>query len=271
MRPPAVAGQFYPRDPKTLREHLHRLRPDSVDKIPDLLGILSPHAGYEYSGSIAALAHATLAQSHPSIDGIIILGPSHFVPFRGISIPEADGYATPLGEVPLPEDVASRLEASSPLVMRSDVPHAREHSVEVQYPFVQYFYHPIPPILPIVVGSLMHEDLEELADVLAPLVDRWNVVVSSDLYHGYSVVEGERRDAQTLEAIAQSNAHDFLEKMLSGEIMACGGMAIALMKAVLEKQGYGTFQVLAYTNSARIMGRSGGYVVGYAAGVWRKG
>ncbi len=270
VRSPAVAGQFYPKDPQALRRVLEELAPARVEPVEHLKGVLAPHAGYPYSGAIAALAHATLrASSDP--EGILVMGPSHFVPFRGACVPRAKGYATPLGVVRYPEAVVARLESTTPLMVRSDIPHAREHSVEVQIPLIQHFFPDPPPVIPLVVGTLMHEDLDELADALIPLLDTWLVVVSSDLYHGYSVEEGERRDARTLQSIAEDDAHTFLERMLSGEVMACGGMPIALMKAMMERRGGGTFSLLAYTHSARVTGERGGYVVGYAAGVWRNG
>lgn len=267
---PAVAGQFYPAHPGELRRTVEELL-DRVEapEIPDLVGVLSPHAGYMFSGAVAALAHKTLATSVPEPEGILLLGPSHFVPFRGVAAPEADLYETPLGTLTLPTDTVEELQRETFLFVRSEVPHLREHSVEVQIPFLQVLYgEALPPLLPLVVGTLMHEDLDDLAHVLAPLLDTWVVVVSSDLYHGYSVEEAERMDEATLRAVDQMDAHTFLESLLAGDVMACGGIPIALFKRILEARGPHAYDVLAHTNSAEVTGVYEGYVVGYAAGAW---
>ncbi len=267
---PAVAGQFYPAHPgelaRTLDELLSRV---DAPALPDLVGVLSPHAGYSFSGAVAAVAHKTLVLSLPEPEGILILGPSHFVPFRGLAFPETDRYATPLGILDLPIEPVESLVHASFLVTRSEVPHLREHSVEVQIPFLQHLYgERLPPLLPAVVGTLMHEDLDELARVLVDLLDGWAVVVSSDLYHGYSVEEADRMDNETLRAIDHTDAHTFLDALLAGEVMACGGIPVALFKRMLELRGEHGFELLAHTNSAEVTGVYEGYVVGYAAGAW---
>ncbi len=270
---PAVAGQFYPAHPGELRRTLDELlsRVDAPT-YPDLMGVLSPHAGYPFSGAVAAVAHRTLVQSRPEPEGVLVLGPSHFVPFRGLAFPEADRYATPLGILDLPVETLEELLRASFLVMRSEVPHLREHSVEVQIPFLQHLYGDnLPPVLPAVVGTLMHEDLDDLARVLADLLGGWAVVVSSDLYHGYSVEEAKRVDEKTLHAIGHADAHAFLDALLAGDVMACGGIPVALFKRMLEIRGRHEFAVLAHTSSAEVTGVYEGYVVGYAAGAWVEG
>jgi len=270
---PAVAGQFYPAHPGELQRTLAELLSQvEAPTYPNLVGVLSPHAGYPFSGAVAAVAHKTLVQSLPEPEGILVLGPSHFVPFQGLAFPEGEGYATPLGTLDLLVKTVEDLLRASSLVMRSDVPHLREHSVEVQIPFLQYLYgENLPPLLPAVVGTLTHVDLEELAEVLAPLLDGWAVVVSSDLYHGYSVEEADAMDTRTLEAMDQMDAHAFLDALLAGEVMACGGIPVALFKRMLEIRGNHGFELLAHTSSAEVTGRYEGYVVGYAAGAWLEG
>ena len=186
VRREAVAGSFYPREPNELRaivtELLERAAPSRPAK-----AIVAPHAGYIYSGAIAASAFRCVPQH---VRRIVLLGPSHFVLLRGVAAPRASRFATPLGEVAIevPEGIA-----------RNDAPHEREHSLEVEVPFLQVVLHELT-LVPLAVGDASPA---EVADVLARV---WGgadtaVVVSSDLSHYLRYDDARRTDEETARRI----------------------------------------------------------------------
>lgn len=182
IRPAAVAGMFYPAGRAELTDMIAEMLMAARDTVPaeapNPKSIIAPHAGYIYSGPVAALAYARLTS--PSIERIVLLGPTHRVAVRGIALPGADAFATPLGEVVVDPDGVQAL-AGHPLVVTSPRVHSQEHSLEVHLPFLQTVA-PHAPVLPLAVGDAA---ATEVADVL-DLVWGWEetvVVVSSDLSH----------------------------------------------------------------------------------------
>lgn len=199
VRPPAVAGLFYPGRAAELRAALDVLLPSppaAATRPPKIL--IAPHAGYLYSGRTAARAYALLAPFRAQITRVVMLGPAHRVWLRGAAIPTAEGFATPLGTVPLHADTLAWLR-TRPGVVESDAAHAREHALEVQLPFLQTVLARFD-LVPLAVGELAHERLAEL------LADLWGgdetlIVISSDLshYHGYR--EAQAIDRATVDRI----------------------------------------------------------------------
>ena len=216
-RPPAVAGMFYPGDAETLRLTVDRLLADAApeqERQPKAL--IVPHAGYVYSGSTAAKAYAALAPWAKQIHRVILLGPTHRVAVNGIALPEAEAFATPLGEVPI--DVEARATACTlPQVGVSDPAHAEEHALEVQLPFLQRTLEDFS-ILPLVVGEVRPASVGEVLDAL------WGgpetlIVVSSDLSHYLPYAQACESDAQTAQRILALRA-------LDDPRSACGASAI---------------------------------------------
>jgi AmmeMemoRadiSam system protein B len=188
VRRPAVAGTFYPDDPDELSAAVRRLLGSAPPQHP-AKAIVAPHAGYVYSGEIAASAFRCLS---PHVTRVVLLGPSHLAPLRGVALPRAAAFETPLGRVALelPDDLP-----------RSDAPHAREHSLEVELPFLQVVLRELR-LVPIVVG---YAEPIEVADVLARL---WGgpetaIVVSSDLSHYLQYDDARRADEETARRIEQ--------------------------------------------------------------------
>ena len=186
VRREAAAGSFYPRDPDELRALLTDLLERAAPSRP-AKGIVAPHAGYIYFGAIAASAFRCVPQHARRV---VLLGPSHFVLLRGVAAPHASRFATPLGEVAIevPEGIA-----------RSDAPHAREHSLEVEVPFLQLVLREFT-LVPLAVGDASPA---EVADVLARL---WGgaetvVVISSDLSHYLRYDDARRMDEETARRI----------------------------------------------------------------------
>jgi len=218
IRPPAVAGTFYPADPGQLRQQVEDLlaaaRPQALPRQPKAL--IVPHAGYLYSGATAALAYALLLPWRSRITRVVLLGPSHRVPLQGLALPPWSSFASPLGSVPLDQTAQERLQ-DLPQVGVSDQPHLLEHALEVQLPFLQCVLETFQ-LLPLVVGQA---DAEAVAEVLDRL---WGgpetlVVVSSDLSHFLPDREARPRDQDTARRILD------LETSLRGE-QACGAMPI---------------------------------------------
>src|SRR5215813_2065930 len=204
IRPPAAAGLFYAGHSDRLRTTVSELLDEagpSANVLPKAL--IAPHAGYVYSGRVAAEAFATLRASAPSIERVVLIGPAHFVPVRGIAAPTVEAFETPLGCVPVDRHALSAI-ADLPFVVATDAPHAPEHSLEVELPFLQAL-------------------LPRFAEVLRRL---WGgpetlIVVSSDLSHYHDYDTARRLDAATAAAIERGEWESL------GPNQACGFLAVA--------------------------------------------
>lgn len=204
IRPAAVAGSFYPAEPQALRdalaEHLAAAAPDAsadTGRPPKML--MLPHAGYVYAGDVAGLGYAPLARWRERITRVVLLGPVHRVPVRGLAAPTVDAFETPLGRVPL--DIAALAALGDlPQVVRSDFAHAQEHSIEVHLPFLQAVLGTGFTLVPLAVGSA---GPAEVAEVLERLWggDETLVVISSDLSHFLPYAQAQTQDLATVRRI----------------------------------------------------------------------
>src|SRR5262245_10675371 len=180
VRRPAVAGSFYPSESIALRDLVDDLLRNAATDAPAPKAVIAPHAGYVYSGPIAASAYARIANGRDTIRRVVVLGPSHYVGFHGLASCSHETFSTPLGDVPVDAE-AQRAIADLSQVKALDRAHAREHSLEVQLPFLQRCLGPVG-IVPLAVG-------EAAPDEVAGVLDRlWGgpetlIVVSSDLSH----------------------------------------------------------------------------------------
>lgn len=199
-RPAAVAGLFYPDDAEALRAEVRAAlagaRPAPSAAAPKML--LVPHAGYVYSGPIAASGYALLAPRAERIRRVVLLGPTHRVALRGLAAPTVDAFETPLGRVPLDRAALDTL-ADLPQVTRSDAPHAREHSLEVQLPFLQAVLDEFT-LVPLAVGDAAPEAVAEVLERLWG-GDETLIVISSDLSHYLPYDEARASDRATVERI----------------------------------------------------------------------
>ena len=203
MRRPAVAGTFYPSDERSLRVLLRRCFDDAVPpplSAPVPTALVVPHAGYVYSGPIAASAYLRLVPGRGTIRRVVLLGPSHRVPFSGIARSGAHAWATPLGEVAVDADASGAL-APFPFVRVLDVAHADEHCLEVQLPFLQTVLDEFS-VVPLVVGDASVDEVAAVIDALWRGPDTL-VVVSTDLSHYHRYADAIRMDARTARAIAE--------------------------------------------------------------------
>lgn len=252
IRPPAVAGMFYPGSPRELRSNVEELLRDaSPAGGPSPKAVIAPHAGYVYSGPIAATAFQALAGQ--ALERVIVLGPAHRVPVRGLALPGTDAFATPLGNVPVDSN-AARAVSDLPQVNTFPEAHAPEHSLEVELPFLQVLF-PDVRVLPIVVGDA---DGDEVAEVL----DRvWGgpetaIVISSDLSHYLPYDVARRVDRETAEEILA------LEGPLHSR-QACGAYPINGLLVTARRRGLAP-RLLDLRNSGDTAGDRS-RVVGYGA------
>lgn len=201
IRPPAVAGLFYPADADELRTQIDALlRQTSASAIPTPKAVIVPHAGYVYSGAVAASAYAALRFLRDQVTRVVLLGPAHRVAFHGLAASTADAFHTPLGDVPVDHATLRRLRGL-PQVRMFDQAHALEHSLEVQLPFLQMTLKSFT-LVPLVVGDATYA---ETAEVLERL---WGgpetlIVISSDLSHYHDYTTARRMDEATSRAIAE--------------------------------------------------------------------
>jgi MEMO1 family protein len=206
VRPAAVAGVFYPADPSALAGLVDGLLGDvRVERdTARPVAAIAPHAGFEYSGAVAAAAYAHLAPWRHDVARVVLLGPAHFVPLQGMAVPSVDAFATPLGAVEI--DAGARTAVTGmPGVVVDDDAHQGEHSLETQLPFVQRALGPAVPILPVTVGRTEPSTVAELLATL--LRDSGTVaVVSTDLSHYLDLPTAREWDGRTAAAILARDA-----------------------------------------------------------------
>jgi MEMO1 family protein len=254
IRPSAVAGLFYPSDPAELRDVVS----EYLSQAPTVAGLspkalIVPHAGYIYSGAVAAAAYSQVVHRRSQIRRIVLIGPSHRVYLRGMAVPSADVFESPLGEVPVDRELKTRV-LQREHVVESDAPHASEHSLEVQLPFLQRLFDDFT-LLPVVLGSVAP------AAVASVLADVWGdettlVLVSSDLSHYLSYDEACAVDDATIATILRNDA------TLTGE-QACGCIGINGLTFLARQRG-ARIDEIARCNSGDTAGDRS-RVVGYGA------
>ncbi|WDE09163.1 AmmeMemoRadiSam system protein B [Thalassomonas viridans] len=201
-RAPVVAGSFYPESSQVLQQDLSHMLAScpSSEQVPK--GLIVPHAGYCYSGNIAASGYATLKHFKDTIKRVILLGPSHRVYLHGCAVPHYDFFSTPLGKVPVDEQACLQL-VDAGLLVQQDQPHALEHSLEVQLPFLQTCLDDFQ-LVPVVVGEASPQEVCKILDFFAGNPEDL-IVVSSDLSHYHNDREARVLDQKTIEAILAFN------------------------------------------------------------------
>lgn len=261
IRPAAVAGMFYPGNPAELTQVLERMLDDAAMRAKPLVpkALILPHAGYIYSGPVAASGYALLKPLASHIRRVILLGPTHRVAVRGLALPGAEAFATPLGAVPVDQETIQSI-ADLPQVTISPQAHALEHSLEVHLPFLQTVLHNFS-VLPLAVGMASSE---EVAEVLERV---WGgpetlVVVSSDLSHYLPYDTATRVDHETAEAILR------LDESIT-HAQACGGTPVNGLMAAARRHGMHP-ELLDLRNSGDTAGDRS-RVVGYAAFAFTEG
>jgi AmmeMemoRadiSam system protein B/AmmeMemoRadiSam system protein A len=256
VRPAAVAGMFYPAAPRELAREVDDMLAHSATSglapgFPKAL--IVPHAGYVYSGSVAAEAYDRLRPARGIVRRVVLLGPCHRVPVRGLALPEAAAFATPLGQVPIDQEAVKSL-AGLPQVVVSRAVHAEEHALEVQLPFLQRVLGEFS-LVPLAVGAATPEQVAEVIDRLWGGAETL-IVISSDLSHYHPYAEACAIDRGTAEAILDYSTEIDHEQ-------ACGATPIAGMLLAAKRHRL-KVELLDLRNSGDTAGGRG-RVVGYAA------
>lgn len=258
IRPPAVAGSFYPAKPVVLSETVDRLLAAASPphrRFP-AAAVIAPHAGYVYSGAVAASAFRGWQGAAPR--RVVVIGPAHYVPFRGIAVPGHTAFRTPLGEIAVDREAVAAV-SRLPAVVGADRPHAPEHALEVELPFLQRTLPHGFLLVPLVVGDATPAEVAVVLDRLWD--DATLVVVSSDLSHYHDHVTATRLDAATAARI------EALDAEAIGPSDACGWLAVAGLLRLARERGLGV-QRLDLRNSGDTAGGRA-QVVGY--GAWALG
>ena len=274
VKPATQAGRFYEGNPRLLSHEIDSLlaRHANDGILDSVAALIVPHAGYYFSGNVAASAYARLNPKKP-YKRIFLLGPSHHEWLNGASVNgEVDDYATPLGNVPVDREVAHQLIEADSVFTYQPKAHDREHCLEVQLPFLQRRLGEVPPIVPIIISTNDFSKLKRMAEVLKPwLTDENLFVISSDFSHYPSYEDAIKVDAKTGKAIESGNVEQFIATIEANErsairnlaTSACGEFPIITLMLMLNSQ----YQIkhLLYQNSGDIDNYDHSRVVGYHA------
>jgi len=272
VRKEAVAGYFYPGRAEELRRLFEELSasasrvfPEDLSGLQDASGVVSPHAGYIYSGVAACVAHRFLALLPPA-QTIVLLGPNHRGVGRRVAISNAEYWQTPLGQVPVDRESAEFLLSCSSMFALDELAHRFEHSLEVQVPFLQYFLSYEFKILPIALLSQDRVTSEALGEALFALSEKKRILVvaSSDFSHYEPEAVARTKDGEVIERICALDVEGFYRVLREKDVSVCGPGGIAALLVYHKKRGGERGELLYYTHSGEVTGERH-QVVGYAA------
>lgn len=267
VRPPAVAGYFYPADPDVLRVRIEALLvsdgADGTDSITPIRAGIVPHAGLDYSGPVAARFYRAVRGR--DYDAVVLVAPSHQEAYAGVSIWPGTHLATPLGEIPIERELAERLAAADDSIRFDVAGYGPEHSLEIQLPFLQLAL-PGVPVVPLVMGRQSLDRSYRLARILAAVLAGRNVLLlaSSDLSHFHDDTTAVRMDGELLDLVRSDDPFLLGYRGFVGELEACGLGGVVTVLEAARLLGAGRTQVLTYANSGGVTGEMSN-VVGYGA------
>jgi hypothetical protein len=267
VREPVVAGAFYPGTPAALSKTVGQLfgaeLQGSAESLSDSVGLIVPHAGYMYSGPTAAVGYRYLAMlGRPA--WAIILGTNHTGMGRPISIAREGAWRTPFGEAPIASDLADRLVAEGLEVAQAAF--LREHSIEVQLPFLQFLFGATIPFVPVCVKLAPLSELVSTGEAIVRAIRDGHgaVIASSDFTH-YEPTEIARRiDCTAIDHILALDVEGFYRKLVDERLSICGGGAITVLMSIAQRSAWNQTRLLSYTTSGDVTGDHSA-VVGYAA------
>jgi MEMO1 family protein len=271
IRKSVIAGTWYPGNPATLageiRNYLGKV--PAMDVGGPVVGLVSPHAGYVYSGQIAAHGYRVIEGQR--YDAVVVIGPSHRVFFHGASVWPSGGYETPLGVVPIERELAGAILEADPVLNSDRKPHAAEHSVEIQLPFLQVALGPFA-FVPIVMGVQDYRTCEAVAEAVFRAARGKNVLVvgSSDLSHFHTYEQAKRLDGVVVDLVQKRDHRGLSRELEDGACEACGGGPVITAMLYAEKTGARGVKVLKYANSGDVTGDRQ-QVVGYLSAVFYRG
>lgn len=247
---PQVAGNFYPADKKELSKTIdsYLSQYPFIENNGDLLALISPHAGYEYSGIVAAYGYKQLTKR--KYDTVIIIGPSHYAYFDGISVCPSGEYKTPLGKVEIDQALAEKLLEYNEKIGYDANAHLKEHCVEVQIPFLQKTLKNFK-IVPVIIGNQSLENCMILSKaILESIKDKKVLIVAStDLSHYLSYEAANAMDGKVVSAFSRGDLNLMIEMLATGEVQMCGYGPVITAMYVGQLIGGNSYEVLKYLNS----------------------
>jgi len=267
VRRAAVAGTWYPGEAVSLTHAVDRLvavaDEDAGEVSGDLIALIAPHAGLKYSGPVAAHAYRLLRRR--VFDVAVLVGPSHFVGFEGVAAYRSGAFETPMGLVPIDEDAAAALMRCTSVVHEHDAAHAREHSLEMQLPFLQRFA-PELPILPLIMGFQSGATVKALADGLSATLcgRRPLLIASSDLSHYHPAGVAAHLDQVVIDLVTAFDADGLQTALDANPGHACGGGPVVAVMRAARQLGATDARTLQYADSGDVSGDKSS-VVGYMA------
>lgn len=278
IRAPAYAGMFYHGSRDGLRSQIegcfrHALGPGEIPTVSEgpwkaPMGVMSPHAGYQYSGPSAAWAYRELARAGRP-DVAILVGPNHRMPLMVNCVEDTGAWRTPLGDSPIAEELAKRIVAATDLVVADNHAQSEEHSLEVQVPFLQYVYGDTLPIVPIMITEHDPGVCEAIGQVLADVAGaNAAYIASSDMTHFESAGSARNKDLAALAAVEALDVAGLFQTVRSRSISMCGFAPTMVVMSALKRLGAQCGKLLSYTNSGDTTGDYSA-VVGYAAVAFR--
>jgi MEMO1 family protein len=269
-REPAVSGMFYPDNPTKLQNDIESYLRNTIvpDLEEDVVGMISPHAGYMYSGQVAAYGYRIIEKKQ--YDTVILIGPSHRTYFNGVALWDRGAFETPLGAVNIDEEIAREIININGIVKPNTDAHRGEHSLEVQLPFLQSVldgFKIIPLIMGIQTSSACQELVQSISHVFLASKKKFLIVGSTDLSHYYPYADAKKLDGVIVGHLGAFNISGMIEDTETGKTEACGAGPIIATMMLSEKLGADRCRVLKYANSGDVSGDKSG-VVGYVSAVF---
>jgi len=266
IRPSVIAGTWYPGTRDGLSHTVEHLL--SGVETPRLYyrlkALVVPHAGYKYSGDVAAHAYKLLQGRH--FRRIVLVGPSHHVAFKGVSVNLQSGYKTPLGIVPVDQEMAKKIVKSDTEIRWLKQAHAYEHCLEIQLPFLQTVLHDFQ-IIPIIMGQQDYSTCLRLAEVLVQVLGKSKdtlLLASSDLSHYHTYNQAKKLDLQFIKQVQRFNPQGLANYLSIGKCEACGGGPVVTILLAAKAMGANKSLILKYANSGDVTGDRS-RVVGYVS------
>ncbi len=270
LRKSVIAGSWYPGNPSVLRKDIQnyfRAVPDPAVE-GEIVALIAPHAGYAYSGQVAAYAYKLICGK--KYDAVVVIGPSHRVAFSGVSIYARGGYETPLGVVPVNKSLAEAIKALDEIIEEIPAAHLQEHSLEIQLPFLQVVLGDFS-FVPLVMGDQSENTCRKLAAAIYRAAGgrKILIVASSDLSHFHDYNTAKKLDEVILRHLKKSDAAGLMETLTGGTAEACGGGPMVVAMLAARMFGAKKAHLLKYANSGDVTGDKSS-VVGYASAVYYK-
>jgi hypothetical protein len=229
-RKPVAAGRFYAANPETLKNDVARLFSDckKPDEGMNPRAIIVPHAGYVFSGKIAASSFS-VTPKNATYENIFLIGSSHVMSFDGASVYSTGDFITPLGKITVNREIGEKLKKENPVLRFPPTAHLQDHCLEVQIPLIQYYYSVTPKIVPVIIGTTNPSDIKKIAEALRPWFTPENLfVISSDFSHYPSYEDGNKADHVTSTALASGDPLAFLEALRKNSASNIHGLSTSM-------------------------------------------